>query len=152
MLPPESVAHELSFDTLRGTQSLGRGWIGTHVLREAKAMVAECPAEVAHYDLRIQLAVIVAAECRCSTEDSRDPQSVTENTLPFEQATSVDGAMANDKDVRQALDEIANALQPAVLLAAKLRRELGDRVEDAAHLEAALDRAARAFSKLRPQR
>ena len=59
--------------------------------------------------------------------------------------------MANDKEVRQALDEIANALQPALLLATKLRRELGDRAEDAVHLEAALDRATRAFSKLRPQ-
>jgi len=58
--------------------------------------------------------------------------------------------MANEKEFRQALDEIANALQPAVLLSTKLRRELGDRAEDAVLLEGALDRAVRALRKLRP--
>lgn len=58
--------------------------------------------------------------------------------------------MANDNDIRQVLDDIANALQPALLLATKLRRELGDRAEDAVLLEGALDRAARALSRLRP--
>ena len=58
--------------------------------------------------------------------------------------------MANDNDIRQVLDDIANALQPALLLATKLRRELGDRAEDAILLEGALDRAARALSRLRP--
>jgi hypothetical protein len=58
--------------------------------------------------------------------------------------------MANDNDIRRVLDDIANALQPALLLATKLRRELGDRAEDAVLLEGALDRAARALSRLRP--
>jgi len=59
--------------------------------------------------------------------------------------------MPNDSELRQALDEIANALQPALLLSTKLRRELGDKAEDAVRLEGALDRAARALRKLRPQ-
>ena len=58
--------------------------------------------------------------------------------------------MANDNDIRQVLDDIANALQPALLLATKLRRELGDSAEDAVLLEGALDRAARALSRLQP--
>jgi hypothetical protein len=58
--------------------------------------------------------------------------------------------MANDNDSRRVLDDIANALQPALLLATKLRRELGDRAEDAVLLKGALDRAARALSRLRP--
>jgi hypothetical protein len=58
--------------------------------------------------------------------------------------------MVNDNDIRQVLDDIANALQPALLLATKLRRELGDRAEDTVLLEGALDRAARALSRLRP--
>lgn len=66
--------------------------------------------------------------------------------------TSVHADMANEKELRQALDEIANALQPAVLLSTKLRRELGDTAEDALRLEGALGRAARALRKLRPQR
>jgi hypothetical protein len=59
--------------------------------------------------------------------------------------------MPNDSELRQALDEIANALQPALLLSTKLRRELGEKVEDAVCLEGALDRAARALRQLRPQ-
>ena len=71
--------------------------------------------------------------------------------LPFGAETSVHGPMASDNDLRQVLDDIANALQPALLLATKLRRELGDRAEDAVRLEGALGRAARALGKLRPQ-
>jgi hypothetical protein len=47
--------------------------------------------------------------------------------------------MADDKELRRALDEIANATQPALLLSTKLRRELGDHAEDAICLEGALD-------------
>jgi hypothetical protein len=71
--------------------------------------------------------------------------------LPSGAETSVHGHMANDNDLRQALDEIANALQPALLLSTKLRRDLGDKSEDAVRLEGALDRAARALGKLRPE-
>jgi hypothetical protein len=45
--------------------------------------------------------------------------------LPFERETSVHGDMFTDAELREVIDEIANALQPAVLLSTKLRRELG---------------------------
>ena len=58
--------------------------------------------------------------------------------------------MFNDKEFREVIDEIANALQPAVLLSTKLRRELGESAEDAVRLEGTLDRAVRALHRLRP--
>ena len=60
--------------------------------------------------------------------------------------------MTDDNDVRRALDELGNAIQPALLLSAKLRRELGDHAEDAVRIEGALDRAARALRRLQPQK
>jgi hypothetical protein len=59
--------------------------------------------------------------------------------------------MADDKELRRALDEIANAIQPALLLSTKLRRELGSNAEDAVQLEAALDRAVRTLRELQPR-
>jgi hypothetical protein len=58
--------------------------------------------------------------------------------------------MANEKELRQALDEIANALQPALLLSTNLRRQLGERAEDAVRIERALDRAVRVLRRIRP--
>ena len=60
--------------------------------------------------------------------------------------------MADHKELRRALDEIANAIQPALLLSTKLRRELGSNAEDVVRLEAALDRAARALRRLQPRK
>jgi hypothetical protein len=41
--------------------------------------------------------------------------------LPFGGETSVYDDMFNDKNLREVIDEIANALEPAVLLSTKLR-------------------------------
>ena len=51
--------------------------------------------------------------------------------------------MATDR-IRAAIDEAANTLQTAVLLAAKLER-------DQAELRRAIDRAAKALATLHPQ-
>jgi septal ring factor EnvC (AmiA/AmiB activator) len=59
--------------------------------------------------------------------------------------------MTNDDSVRAALDAVANALQPAALLAARLRSELGERAQDATDLEAAIDRAVRALKAIEPR-
>ncbi len=48
------------------------------------------------------------------------------------------------------VSEVANALAAAVLLAAHMRRTTGEQVLDAEKLEAVVDRAARAISKLKP--
>ena len=51
---------------------------------------------------------------------------------------------------REAISELANALQTAVPVATHLRRDLGATAQDAVTLEAALDRAVRAMKKLQP--
>ena len=51
--------------------------------------------------------------------------------------------------MREALDAVANALQPAALLATRLRRDLGERAQLAIELEAAIDRAVRALRKIK---
>jgi hypothetical protein len=56
--------------------------------------------------------------------------------------------MANDDGVREALDAVANALQPATLLVTRLRRDLGEQAQLAIELEAAIDRAVRALRKV----
>jgi len=60
--------------------------------------------------------------------------------------------MTEDNDLRQALDELANAIQPALLLSTKLRRDLGDHADDAVRLEGALVRAARVLRRLQPRK
>jgi hypothetical protein len=60
--------------------------------------------------------------------------------------------MADDKELRRALDEIANAIQPALLLTTKLRRDLGDHADDAVRLEGALERAASVLRRLQPRK
>ncbi|MGE0704932.1 MAG: hypothetical protein AB7F99_04185 [Vicinamibacterales bacterium] len=53
------------------------------------------------------------------------------------------------KRFAECFERAAHALQAAAPLATRLRRELGERAEDAVHLEAALDRAIRAVRDMR---
>jgi hypothetical protein len=54
-----------------------------------------------------------------------------------------------DEPFKEALSDLANALQVAVPLATRQRRVLGDLVQDVVNLEAAVERAARAVRRLR---
>jgi len=56
----------------------------------------------------------------------------------------------HDDQFREAVSELANALQTAAPLATRLRRDLSEQAQDALTLEAAIDRAARAVRHLRP--
>ncbi len=56
----------------------------------------------------------------------------------------------NDEE-KAAIDQVANALATAVLLAAHVRRTTGEQVLDAEKLQAAVDRAARAIKVLSPE-
>lgn len=57
--------------------------------------------------------------------------------------------MANN-DIRAAIDEAANALQTAVVLATHLRQTIGQQVDEAVKLEAAVERAAKALKRVSP--
>ena len=57
-----------------------------------------------------------------------------------------------DAHERQAIDEIANALQTINLLSTRLRQNLGDSAQQAVDLDGAADRAVRAMKRLQPQR
>jgi len=57
----------------------------------------------------------------------------------------------SDDPSKTVIDEVANAMQTAVVLAARVRRSAGEQSDDAIKLEAAIDRAARALSKLKPE-
>jgi hypothetical protein len=59
--------------------------------------------------------------------------------------------MRNLEEVRQVIDEVANALAAAAPLSTALRRGLGDAAQNAADLEAAIDRASRAIGRLKPK-
>jgi len=52
--------------------------------------------------------------------------------------------------LHEALADVANALQTAAPLAMSLRRDLGERAQDAVNLEAAIDRAVRAVKRVQP--
>ncbi len=52
--------------------------------------------------------------------------------------------------VQQVLSDLANALQTAAPLATRLRQNLGETAQDAATLEAAVDRAVRAVKRVEP--
>ena len=56
-----------------------------------------------------------------------------------------------DDQFKNALSDLANALQVAAPLATLQRRVLGDLAQDAVSLDAAVERAARALRRLRPQ-
>ena len=56
---------------------------------------------------------------------------------------------ALDPRLQAAIDELANALQTATLVAGQLRRELGGHVEDAETLHQALQRVVTAMQTLR---
>lgn len=56
-----------------------------------------------------------------------------------------------NEEEKAAIDQVANALQAALLLAERVRRNAGDQADDAARLEGAVDRAARAISTLKPE-
>jgi hypothetical protein len=60
--------------------------------------------------------------------------------------------MQNDEKLRQVIDAVANALQPAALLATRLRRDIGQDTKTAIELEAAIDRAVRALRNIQPTR
>ena len=52
--------------------------------------------------------------------------------------------------LRRVIDDLANALQTAIGLATKVRRETQDTVDDAVMLEAAIGRAVSALKRLQP--
>lgn len=52
---------------------------------------------------------------------------------------------------KEVIDVVANALAAAVLLAAHVRRTTGEQILDAEKLEEAVNRAARAISRLKPE-
>ena len=57
--------------------------------------------------------------------------------------------MAAD-DLKRVIDQLANSLQTATLLATQLRRDLADSAKRAAELEAAADQTVRAIKRLQP--
>lgn len=57
-----------------------------------------------------------------------------------------------DNDMKAAIDQAANALQTALVLATSVRRNAGEHVNEAIQLEASVDRAARALRGLTPER
>jgi thioesterase domain-containing protein len=52
---------------------------------------------------------------------------------------------------RAAIDELANALASAAPLTTALRQGIGDQIETAVRLEAAVDRAVKAIRQLQPR-
>lgn len=56
----------------------------------------------------------------------------------------------SDDLAKAVLEEVANAMQSALLLASRVRRAASEQAAEAAALEAAVDRAVRALSKLKP--
>lgn len=61
--------------------------------------------------------------------------------------------MANDQNrLRQALDQIANALQPAVVVAGQLQQSSDATARDASIIQAALTRAVAILKSVREQR
>ena len=61
------------------------------------------------------------------------------------------GKLGGVGQFEEIVSEVANALASAVLLAAHVRRTTGEQVLDAERLEAAVDKAARVLSRLRPE-
>jgi hypothetical protein len=61
------------------------------------------------------------------------------------------GVGVMDDETKAVIDQVANALAAAVLLAAHVRRTTGAQVLDAEKLEQAVNRAARAISTLKPE-
>ena len=57
--------------------------------------------------------------------------------------------MTNEE--KEAIDDAANALAAAVVLAAHVRRTATEQITDATQLEEAVDRAARAIQRLAPK-
>ncbi len=55
-----------------------------------------------------------------------------------------------DDQFREAVSDLANALQVAAPLATRLRRELSEQAQDAVTLEAAIGRAVRPVNRVRP--
>ena len=53
---------------------------------------------------------------------------------------------------RQAIDEIANALQTINLLSTRLRQSLGESAQEAVDLEGAAARAVNAIKRLQPKK
>ena len=53
-------------------------------------------------------------------------------------------------EMKDAIDQAANALQTALVLATHVRRTIGEQVGEAAKLEAAVVRAARALKRVGP--
>ncbi len=56
----------------------------------------------------------------------------------------------HDDQLREAVSDLANALQAAAPLATRLRRELSEQAQDAVTREAAIGRAMRAGKRVRP--
>jgi len=58
--------------------------------------------------------------------------------------------MTDDMDMKDTIDQLANSLQTVTLLSTRLRRDLGESAQQAIDLEAAADKAVRAFKRLQP--
>jgi hypothetical protein len=56
-----------------------------------------------------------------------------------------------DKNTKELLEEIANALASAALLATRVRRTASEHADDALKLEASVDRAVRAIKRFSPE-
>lgn len=56
-----------------------------------------------------------------------------------------------DEETKAVIDQVANALQSALLLAERVRRTAHEQADDSARLEGSIDRAARAISTLKPE-
>jgi len=57
----------------------------------------------------------------------------------------------DDATLKQAIDDLANALQTAVLVSARLQAALSINLDDATILERALQRAATTLQRLQPR-
>lgn len=56
------------------------------------------------------------------------------------------------KTEREAVEQLANALQAAAPLATLVRQSIGAQIDTAVQLEAAVDRAVRAVKELQPRK
>jgi hypothetical protein len=56
-----------------------------------------------------------------------------------------------DDETKAAIDQAANALQTALVLATRVRQRIGEQADETAQLEAAVERAAKALKRVSPE-
>ena len=56
-----------------------------------------------------------------------------------------------DTDIKEAIEQAANALQTASVLATRVRQRIGEEVAETVQLEAAIRRAGKALKRVSPE-